>query len=136
MSQISPNLDDVDKLLAFLPKLGGGDIPIYADDPIENDPEDGVLRMYSRRYSEDVKGLLEASRAPAWRDADYIQKNADEVLSDPKRIAEASLQDIKTLLTFCVRAERFSEGYWGARVRGGEIAAILNRLATLRLHIK
>ena len=136
MSQNSPKLDDVDKLMAFLPKLGAGDLPIYADDPIEESPDDGVLRMYSRRYSDDVQGLLDASRAPAWRDADYVQKNADEVLSNPKKIAEASLQDIKTLLTFCVRAERFSEGSWGARVRGGEITAILNRLATLRLHIK
>lgn len=136
MSHNSPKLDDVDRLLAFLPKLGAGDLQIYADDPIEESPDDGVLRMYSRRYSDDVQGLLDASRAPAWRDADYGQKNADEILSDPKRIAVASLQDIKTLLTFCVRSERFAEGSWGSRVRSGEISAILNRLAALKSSMK
>jgi hypothetical protein len=136
MSQNSPKLDDVDRLLAFLPKLGAGDLQIYADDPIEESPDDGVLRMYSRRYSDDVQGLLDASRAPAWRDADYGQKKADEILSDPKRIAVASLQDIKTLLTFCVRSERFAEGSWGSRVRSGEISAVLNRLAELKSAMK
>jgi hypothetical protein len=92
--------------------------------------------MYSRRYSDDVQGLLDASRAPAWRDADYGQKKADEILSDPKRIAVASLQDIKTLLTFCVRSERFAEGSWGSRVRSGEISAVLNRLAELKSAMK
>jgi hypothetical protein len=136
MSQNSPSLDDVDKLLAFLPKLGAGDLPIYADDPIEESPDDGVLRMYSLRYSDDVQGLLNASRAPAWRDADYGQKNAHEILADPNRIAAASLQDIKTLLTFCVRGERFCEGAWGDRVQSGEISAILKRLADIREAMK
>jgi len=43
-------------------------------------------------------------------------------------IAAASLAEIKTMLTFCVRGERFCDGHWGAMVSKGRIGAILRRL--------
>ena len=45
----------------------------------------------------------------------------------------ASLAQIKTMLTFCVRGERFCDGHWGAMVSEGRIGAILHRLSKLRV---
>lgn len=136
MTQTSPSAKDIDVLLAFLPILGADEVQIYEKDSDEQTVEDGVLQITSPNYSDSVLDFFHAARGPAWRDSDYVEKQADKILSDPNKIAEASLQDIKTLLTFCVRAERFCEGSWGDRVKGGEIKAILTRLAELRKTIK
>ena len=47
-------------------------------------------------------------------------------------IAAASFAQIKTMLTYCVRLERFCDGHWAAMIRDGRIAAILQRLGQLR----
>lgn len=136
MPQTSPSVKDIDVLLAFLPKLDAENVQIYANVSDDDTSEEGVLQISSPNYSDVVLELFHAARGPVWRDSDYAEKQADEVLSDPNKIAVASLQDIKTLLTFCVRAERFCDGAWGDRVKGGEIRSILNRLAELRETIK
>lgn len=136
MLQTSPSVKDIDVLLAFLPTLGADDVQIYEKVPDEETSDDGVLRISSPKYSDAVLEFFHAARGPVWRDSDYVQKHADEILTDPDKIAAASLQEIKTLLTFCVRAERFCEGAWGDRVKGGQIRSILNRLAALRATMK
>lgn len=136
MLQPSPNVQDIDMLLAFLPKLYAEGARAFTDDPDEEISQEGVLQIRSPNYSDAVIEFFDAARRPIWNDHDYVSKHAEKVLSDPSKIAVASLQDMKTLLTFCVRGERFCEGHWGDLVQGGQIKSILNRLAELRKNIK
>lgn len=132
LPRTTPTITDIDALLKFLPILGADDFQIYAEDTDPIPTEEGIIQIGYAKYTDAVLDFFHAARDKAWNDSDYVQKNADEVLSDPKKIAEASLQDIKTLLTFCVRAERFCEGSFGDRIKRGDAQAILTRLAILR----
>jgi len=132
MRQTHPSAQDIDLLLAFLPKLYEVGARTFTSEPEEEATQEGVLQIGSPNYSEAVYEFFDAARKPVWNDRDYVKKQAGMVLSDPSKIATVSLQDMKTLLTFCVRGERFCSGYWGELVDGGQIRLILNRLAVLR----
>jgi hypothetical protein len=50
-------------------------------------------------------------------------------------VKAADLTKIKTMLTFCVRGERFSDGHWGAMIEGGDVRRLLERLGKIRLQM-
>ena len=54
------------------------------------------------------------------------------MLQDDAFVRRATLAEIKTMLTYCVRGERFSDGHWAAVLKSGRIVAILKRLRVLR----
>ena len=47
---------------------------------------------------------------------------------EPGKIEAASLAEIKTTLTYCVRLERFCEGHWIEVIESAVIKRILERL--------
>ncbi|MEI2789718.1 MAG: DUF6508 domain-containing protein [Steroidobacteraceae bacterium] len=48
------------------------------------------------------------------------------------RVRRASLDEIRTMLTYCVRGERFCDGHWGAQILGAHVRRLLERLVELR----
>ena len=44
---------------------------------------------------------------------------AGQLLLSEDGVRNATLDQIKTMLTFCVRGERFSDGHWGAMIEPG-----------------
>ena len=54
------------------------------------------------------------------------------MIRDPQKIAHATLLEIKSMLTWCVRGERFSEGHWAGVIEDGYIRDILLRLRELK----
>jgi Family of unknown function (DUF6508) len=54
------------------------------------------------------------------------------MLEDPALLRRASIDEIKTMLTYCVRGERFSEEHWGAMIEQGHVRRLLERLAEIR----
>jgi hypothetical protein len=69
---------------------------------------------------------------PFWCDYTYNPTEAGKLLQDDAFIAQATLDEIKTLLTYCVRGERFCDGHWDSMLQSGRIQAILRRLTVLR----
>ena len=51
---------------------------------------------------------------------------------DENAIKTASLSQIKTMLTFCVRGERFSDGHWAQMIEEGHIQRLLERLNAIK----
>ena len=54
------------------------------------------------------------------------------MMRDENLIKAASLPQIKTMLTFCLRGERFSDGHWGAMIEQGYIRRLLERLNEIK----
>jgi hypothetical protein len=54
------------------------------------------------------------------------------MLKDEDLIKSAFLSQIKTMLTFCVRDERFSDGHWGEMIEQGYIRRLLERLIEIK----
>lgn len=53
------------------------------------------------------------------------------MLEDDEVVNTADLAQIKTMLTYCVRGERFCEGHWSAMIEDGDVRRLLQRLAEL-----
>jgi hypothetical protein len=67
-----------------------------------------------------------------WSDFEYQPREASAMLGDDEFIAKASLDEIRTILTYCVRGERFGDGHWAHMLESGRVVAILRRLAAIR----
>lgn len=124
----------VDALLRFLPLLSE---PSKELEPkwqaLGSAPDkDGSVPFPYPVYPPIVTEFFELAGQPFWTDNDYKPEIAAEMVRSDKDIASASLSQVKTMLTFCVRGERFCDGHWGGLIREGRITTILHRLDELR----
>ena len=118
--------EKIDELLAFL--------PIF-DDPTYKPIQEWIGGFFPYPvYAEPVKAFFELLEDPFWCDREYARKVTADMLADEKRIAQADISIIRSMLTYCKRGEKFCSGHRGAMVREGNLAALLKRLAALRGH--
>jgi hypothetical protein len=127
---------DIDELTAFLPLFeaegrqyvrgwGGG----------ETKP-DGTWVLPYPVYKDDVWRFYWLAGQPKWADFDYVPSEAARMLRDDAFIEEATLAEVKTMLTYCVRGERFGDGHWAAMLESGRVSALLRRLLALRASLE
>jgi len=128
-----PTTKEIEELVSFLPRL-------YADGftPIRrwgggNKDEDGVVIMPWPEYDKVVEEFFRVASEECWRDYDYSPGDARRMIENDDFIKAADLTQIKTMLTYCVRGERFCDGHWGAVIQGGHIRRMLERLAEIGL---
>ena len=126
-----PTLQDLEELTAFLPRL-------YAEgfSPIDNwdggeKLKDGSYSMPYPNYNHVVEEFIDAVRGP-WIDYEYNPEQAYKMLKDEQAVKTASLDQVKSMLTFCVRGERFSDGHWAHMIQQGYIRRILERLNEIK----
>lgn len=127
-----PTLGEMDELIAFLPRLyaeGYAPVKQWHGGVVE---PDGMMRMPYPEYDEVVIAFYRAAAAECWRDYGYSPERAWQMLADHEAIKTSSLPQIKTMLTFCVRGERFSDGHWEEMIERGHIRRLLERLIVLR----
>lgn len=124
-----PTREDIDELVAYLPRLyAEGFQPILRWDGGEKTKE-GYLTMPWPVYDPLVEQFF--TFKPCWLDYNYSPENAGKILKDEARIKTATFAEIKSMLTFCVRGERFSSGHWGAMISQGHIRRLLERLVEI-----
>ena len=46
-------------------------------------------------------------------------------------IRNASLSQVRTMLTYCVRGERFFNGHWAVMIKQGKTRSLLERLKVI-----
>jgi hypothetical protein len=123
---------EIDQLLRFLPLF---DVP--GESFIERweggvEREDGAITMPYPVYHEHVGQFFGCAGQACWSDYEYQPAEAARMVQDDEFIANAGIAEIKTMLTYCVRGERFCDGHWDEMLRTGRIVAILKRLRVLR----
>ena len=122
----------IDELLRFLDILGKADrqnIIKWHGGP----QPDGSTQFPYPEYRPEVIEFFQLAGQPFWSDYGYNPTKTQKWINDEKFIKTASLSQIKTLLTYCVRGERFCDGHWSAMLEKGIITAILKRLEQIRL---
>ena len=55
------------------------------------------------------------------------------MLEDEELVRAADLSQIRTMLTYCVRGERFGDGHWGAMIEQGHVRRLLERLKEISM---
>jgi hypothetical protein len=132
MTSPTPTISDFDELLGYLPMLytnGFKPIPRWHDG---NQTDAAAIIMGQTEYDEVVEQFFNAAARECWCDYQYDPKSVGKMIRDPHKIAHATLQEIKSMLTWCVRGERFCGGHWGNVIGNGHIRNILLRLQALR----
>ena len=129
-----PTLLQIEKLTAFLPRL-------YAEgfSPVlywyGGRQKDGAFTLPYPDYDPLVKEFFSAAASECWRDYDYNPEQAYQMLKDEHFVKTASLSKIKSMLTFCVRGERFSDGHWQEMIEKGYIRRLLERLNEIKAEL-
>jgi hypothetical protein len=132
MPDRSITLNRMDELLRFLPEFerpGRRFVKAWLGG---QDTAGGDITFPYPVYEEDVVAFFRLAGQPWWSDIRYDPATASEMLGDDKFIQGCTLDDVRTMLTFCVRMERFCDGHWGHVLETGRVAALLRRLADLR----
>lgn len=130
-----PALQDVEVLTSFLPRL-------YAEgfSPVKNwsggeKRKGGSSTLPYPDYDPLVEEFFRAVSGGGWLDHEYDPGQAYRMLKDENLVKSASLSEIKTMLTFCVRGERFSDGHWAQMIEQGYIRRLLERLNEIRAEL-
>lgn len=124
-----PTLEEIDQLVSFLPRLYADGFTPFLSWEGGTQREDGVLTFPWPRYAPVVEEFFYLAGSDSWSDYDYRPEDAHRMLENDDFIKTASLAEIKTMLTFCVRGERFCDGHWGEMIERGRIRRLLQRLA-------
>jgi len=131
MTTQRPTAREIEQLVAYLPRLSAeGSTSIRKWGGGETDAK-GRYVMPWPVYDPVVEALFEAAGKDCWNDSDYVPIEAGRLLEDESFVRRASLDEIRTMLTYCVRGERFSEGHWGAMIEQGHVRRLLERLAEI-----
>lgn len=83
-------------------------------------------------YRAAVHELVSCISSTELLDTEYLAKSPHEIAADDARIATASWAEVRAMLTWFVRGERFCSGHWGALIESGKLRRMLERLAVLR----
>ena len=121
MKNVDPTKKDIEGLTSFLTILYDHKIKIYSY--LGSDLFSGGLY----KYHPQVEKFFEIASRPCWNDYEYTKKDVSKMI-EPGKIEAASLAEIKTTLTYCVRLERFCEGHWIEVIESAVIKRILERL--------
>jgi hypothetical protein len=122
-----PTLLEIRALVAFLPLLYTERFEPVIEWIGGNRGKDGIFRMPWPEYNPVVEDFYRLV-ASVWLDYNYHPEAAARMLADKEFVKTASLSQIKTMLTFCVRGERFSDGHWAEMIQNGYIRRLLERL--------
>ena len=124
---------NIDDLLAFLPVFEKPD-NLVKSGPRRKKKEDGedVYIIAPPDYVPEVLDFFMQAGQPQWSDFKYNPRRCSKLIDNDEFIAAADLDEIKTLLTYCVRGERFCDGFWLRLITDGVIVKILRRLEIIK----
>ena len=126
-----PTSEEIEALTAFLPQLyAEGFSPVVKWEGGKR--EDGTFTLPYPAYNKIVEEFFYTAAGEGWADYEYNPEQAYQMLKDENLVKIASLSQIRTMLTFCVRGERFSDGHWGEMIEKGYIRRLLERLNEIK----
>jgi hypothetical protein len=120
----------IDELLRFLPWIEQQG-RLWVERWHVGEEVDGAIRPPYPEYTAEVLEFFRLAGQPWWCDFDYDPRTAAAMLADDEAIGKASPEEIKTLLTYCVRGERFCDGHWENILQTGRVVALLRRMQEL-----
>ena len=122
MKKETINKADIKELTDFLPLIYNDEIKLY-----KTDPNGDMLTGGYYIYHPLVITFFELVSQQHWQDYQHVENFSDKMIN-PGKIENASVNDIKTILTWCVRKQRFHEGHWISVIEDGVIKRVLKRL--------
>jgi hypothetical protein len=126
-----PVYQEIQELVAFLPRLYAAGFEPVTKWNGGDKGTDGSYQLPWPDYNPVVEEFYRQVASECWLDYSYRPEEAARMLQDQEFIKSATLPQIKTILTFCLRGERFSDGHWADMIQQGHIRRILERLSQI-----
>ena len=126
-----PTSQEIRELVEFLPRLHAEGFTPSKKWGGRTNIQDSVFTMPLPEYDDVVREFFRVASRECWIDDEYCPEDAAQMLENDIFVETADLSQIKTMLTYCVRGERFCDGHWGAMIEGGYVCRLLQRLAVL-----
>jgi len=127
-----PRPGQIDELLVFLPVFKAKGYDPFLRQPGLHLALHGGLQATPPEYKPEVIEFFGLIAQDCWLDHDYNPEDVTRKMNDGKSIPSAKFSDLRSMLTWCLRGERFSEGHWGIVITNGSLWKILDRLKTLK----
>ena len=125
-----PTAQDIQALVAYLPKLYR-----HGFKPITQwltKTEDGALMLPWPEYDETVVRFIDLIESQGcWLDSDYGPEEAEKMLMDKAGVRNATIPEVRRMLTLVVRGERFCSGWWSSMIEDGHVRSLLQRLVEI-----
>lgn len=125
-------VEQIDELLQFLPLFEQPDRKFIERWDGGDRKSDGSITMPCPIYAPEVEDFFHLAGQSWWCDYRYNPSEANIMLQDDAGINSANLTQIQTMLTYCVRGERFYDGFWGSLLESGRVVLLLRQLAAIR----
>jgi hypothetical protein len=123
-------------LAAFLPVFSAPDFS-FGEWQAPEPREEGVTILSYFAFSAEASGFIQATYSlglirtdlnwPSW----HRTPDGHALISDPKRVASASAEELANVLTTLVRGDRFAEGALADAWESGVLLAVVRRAAEL-----
>ena len=118
-----PDRSDMEALVAFLPQLKRN------AEPVSEWVHDSGHFPHPI-YKSWIEDFVTLAQQRCWCDYDYVQSGGPQMFED-EFIKSASIEQVKTMLTYFVRGERFVDGLRGNLISTGKLLAVVLRLEAL-----
>lgn len=98
---------------------------------------DNIRTMPHYEFSTTAHRLFEACYDLGWVRSDFdwaawsSTPDAQRLVNESSAAEQASVEDLERLLTMCIRAERYCEGYLSGAYKSGLLLRILRRAAEM-----
>ena len=79
-------------------------------------------------YPAAVTDFVQEASNERWSDSQYDPSATERMINDERLIAGATLQQLRTMITYVVRGERFCDGHWAAMFRDGYVGRLIKRM--------
>lgn len=127
-----PTQSEMDELIEFLPKFSAEGFQAVKV-PGNATLRKNVITFSEPEYDPLICEFFQTASQEVWCDPDYLSSGAGDMLRNAESLKTASISEIQSMLTFCVRGERFSTGHWESILDGDKVRKILLRLQEIRL---
>ena len=92
---------------------------------VHSKDEDGVIAFPWAEYDQTVEDFLDVARRDCWMDGGYVPQDVGRLIESEEAIRGATLPQVRAVIAYFVRGERFCDGHWGYMIEGGYVRRIL-----------
>lgn len=92
---------------------------------------DGSLSWPWPGYPALMQEFVQEASRNCWSDPSYEPNDTARMINDAEFVATASLQHLRTMVTYFVRGEKFCDGHWAGMFRDGHVGALIKRMREL-----
>lgn len=128
---IQPTLSDIFRLVTCGKRIlqsGDGANPRWHQ---MQEQADGTLNWPWPEYPATMEEFVQEASRNCWSDRSYEPNHTAQMINDAEFVASASLPQLRTMITYFVRGEKFCDGHWAGMFRDGHVGRLIKRMREL-----